>query len=325
MTASESVPAALVLQKVNVFTQLQDLGRFGAASFGLTQGGVVDATSARLANALVDNEPTVPLLEIGLGAVQFRAIGSVTVAVTGAAMPVFLNGKRCERYQSMQLQHGDKLELGYSKAGSRCYLAVGGGFLVTPVLGSCATVLREGVGGINGQPLQSGTALPVTARPAGLAIRPTSVRSVDYQFQLKAKAMQNIPFVAGAQQAELGAAILTRFQQNVYQVQPMSDRMGMRLRGAALPVASQALLSEGICLGAIQLPADGQPIVMLNDHQTIGGYPKIGAVTRLGINALGQCRPGNLLRFVEVSQQQAVDQARAHELWLSALELQIRG
>jgi len=325
VTASESVPAALVLQKVNVFTQLQDLGRFGAASFGLTQGGVVDATSARLANALVDNEPTVPLLEIGLGAVQFRAIGSVTVAVTGAAMPVFLNGKRCERYQSMQLQHGDKLELGYSKAGSRCYLAVGGGFLVTPVLGSCATVLREGVGGINGQPLQSGTALPVTARPAGLAIRPTSVRSVDYQFQLKAKAMQNIPFVAGAQQAELGAAILTRFQQNVYQVQPMSDRMGMRLRGAALPVASQALLSEGICLGAIQLPADGQPIVMLNDHQTIGGYPKIGAVTRLGINALGQCRPGNLLRFVEVSQQQAVDQARAHELWLSALELQIRG
>ncbi|WP_164852284.1 biotin-dependent carboxyltransferase family protein [Rheinheimera riviphila] len=327
-SGSVSESAALVLQKVNVFTQLQDLGRFGAASMGLTQGGVVDATSARLANALVDNEPTALLLEIGLGAVQFRAIGSVTVAVTGAAMPVFLNGQRYERYQSMQLQHGDQLEIGYSKAGVRCYLAVGGGFLVTPVLGSCATVLREGVGGINGQPLQSGTALTVAARPASTTstvIRLPSVRSVDYQFQLKAKAMQNIPFVAGAQQAELGAAILARFQQNVYQVQPMSDRMGMRLRGAALPVASQALLSEGICLGAIQLPADGQPIVMLNDHQTIGGYPKIGAVTRLGVNALGQCRPGNLLRFVEVSQQQAVEQARAHELWLSTLEQQIRG
>lgn len=323
MTAPVATAAALLLQKVNVFTQLQDLGRFGAASMGLTQGGVVDATSARIANALVDNDPTAPLLEIGLGAVQFRAIGSLTIAVTGAAMPVFLNGQRYERYQSMQLQHGDQLEIGYSKVGARCYLAVGGSFLVTPVLGSCATVLREGVGGINGQPLESGTALPVAA-PASSAIRRTSVRSVDYQFQLKAKAMQNIPFVAGAQQAELGADTLTRFQQNVYQVQPMSDRMGMRLQGAALPVASQALLSEGICLGAIQLPADGQPIVMLNDHQTIGGYPKIGAVTRLGVNALGQCRPGNLLRFVEVSQQQAVEQARAHELWLSALELQIR-
>jgi biotin-dependent carboxylase-like uncharacterized protein len=320
VTAPVATAAALLLQKVNVFTQLQDLGRFGAASMGLTQGGVVDATSARLANALVDNEPTAPLLEIGLGAVQFRAIGSVTLAVTGAAMPVFLNGQRYERYQSMQLQHGDQLEIGYSKAGARCYLAVGGGFLVTPVLGSCATVLREGVGGIDGQPLEAGTALPVA-----VTTRKFAVRSVDYQFQLKAKAMQNIPFVAGAQQAELGADTLTRFQQNVYQVQPMSDRMGMRLQGAALPVASQALLSEGICLGAIQLPADGQPIVMLNDHQTIGGYPKIGAVTRLGVNALGQCRPGNLLRFVEVSQQTAVDQARAHELWLSALELQIRG
>ena len=320
MTVATSGSAALVLQKVNVFTQLQDLGRFGVASLGLTQGGAVDATSARLANALVDNEPSAPLLEIGLGAVQFRAIGSVTVAVTGAAMPVFHNGRRSERYQSMQLEHGDQLDIGYSKAGSRCYLAVAGGFFVKPVLGSCATVLREGVGGIDGQPLQAGTALPVVATSSTFV-----ARSVDYRFQLNAKSMQNIPFVAGAQQVELGATILVRFQQNVYQVQPMSDRMGMRLKGAALPVASQTLLSEGICLGAIQLPADGQPIVMLNDHQTIGGYPKIGAVTRLGINALGQCRPGNLLRFVEVSQQQAVEQARAHELWLSALEVHIRG
>lgn len=319
MTAAMYTKPALVLQKVNVFTQLQDLGRFGSARLGLTQGGVVDLTSARLANALVDNEASAPLLEIGLGAVQFRAIGSVTVAVTGARMPLFVNGRRCNRYQSIQLQHDDQLDVGYSKAGARCYLAVAGGFLITPVLGSCATVLRERIGGIDGCPLQADTVLPV-ASPQHRFL----ARSLDYQFQLKAKTMQNIPFVAGAQQRELGAVVFRRFLQQVYQVQPMSDRMGMRLQGAALPVAPQPMLSEGICLGAIQLPADGQPIVMLNDHQTIGGYPKIGAVTRLGINALGQCRPGNLIRFVEVSQPQAVALAQAHERWLNALELKIR-
>lgn len=314
-----SSPPALLLLKVNVFTQIQDLGRFGGASLGLTQGGVVDFTSARLANALVGNEQSAPLLEIGLGAIQLRAIGSQTIAVTGAVMPIFVNGKPGARYQSLQLQDGDQLDIGYSKAGARCYLAIAGGFVVKPLLGSCATVLREGVGGINGQPLQNGMLLPVTQARAEFA-----VRSLDYQFQFKPKAMQNIPFVTGAQHVELGEQTLAQFQANIYQVQPMSDRMGMRLHGAALPVASQSLISEGICLGAIQLPADGQPIVMLNDHQTIGGYPKLGAVTRLGVNALGQSRPGNLLRFVQISLQQAIERARQHEQWLTALERQMR-
>lgn len=315
-----SSPSALLLQKVNVFTQIQDLGRFGSASLGLTQGGVVDVTSARLANSLVNNDATAPLLEIGLGAIQLRAVGALTVAMTGAAMPLFHNGKPCARYQSLQLLDGDLLDIGYSKAGARCYLAISGGLFVTPVLGSCATVLREGVGGIDGQPLQNGMFLPI-AKGEVCDVG----RSVPYQFHLKPKTMQNIPFVVGAQQAELGSNTLSQFQTSIYQMLPMSDRMGLRLQGAALPVASQALISEGICLGAIQLPADGQPIVMLNDHQTIGGYPKLGAVTRLGVNALGQCRPGNLLRFVQLSLPQAVESARRHEAWLTTLEQQIRG
>ncbi len=312
--------SALLLQKVNVFTQLQDLGRFGAASFGLTQGGVVDVTSARIANALVDNDANTALLEIGLGAIQIRAIGGQTIAVTGAAMPLLLNGKPVARYNSLQLGDGDQLDIGYSKNGARCYLAIAGGFEVKPVLGSVATVLREGIGGINGQALQNGMSLAVgSAELTNLAHR-----ALPYQFQLKPKTMQNVTFVIGAQQAELGAEVLAKFQSNIYQVLPMSDRMGMRLLGTTLPVPSQAMLSEGICLGAIQLPPDGQPIVMLNDHQTIGGYPKLGAVTRLGVSALGQCRPGNLVRFVAVSLVQAIETARQHERWLSTLEQQIR-
>jgi len=318
MTVSNQ--SALLLQQVNPWTQLQDLGRFGAANLGLTQGGVVDRTSARLANALVDNDATAPLLEIGLGAVQFSAIGAVTVAVTGALMPLLLNGRPVQRYQSIRLDHGDELRLGYSQAGARCYLAVSGGFAIEPVLGSVSTVLREGIGGVDGLPLLEGSQLPVGGHHG-----PEICRSVEYCYQFKARAMQNIPFVAGAQQAVLGAPNLIRFQQNLYQVQANSDRMGMRLKGTPLALEQQSMLSEGICLGAIQLPPDGQPIVMLNDHQTIGGYPKIGAVTRLGINALGQCRAGHLLRFTAVSQQQAVTFARLHERWLTALELQIRG
>jgi allophanate hydrolase subunit 2 len=132
--------------------------------------------------------------------------------------------------------------------------------------------------------------------------------------------MQQIPFVIGAQQPELGNDLLNRFVTGVYQILPMSDRMGVRFRGSPLTSTCQSLISEGVCLGAIQLPADGQPIVMLNDHQTIGGYPKIGAVTRLGVYALGQCRPGSLVRFHLISAEEATVRARKHEQWLTAVE-----
>lgn len=314
-----SIHSGFLLRKVNVFTQIQDLGRFGGASLGLTQGGVIDVTSARLANALVDNEPDTPLLEIGLGMIRLEAIGDLSVAMTGAKMPMFVNGHEVCRYQHIHLKHGDQLDIGYSKAGVRCYLAVAGGFVATPILGSCATVLREKVGGIDGLPLHNEQVIPVLTSQK--SFKP---RSVAYEFHFKAKAMQQIPFVIGAQQLELGETLLRRFESNIYQVTPMSDRMGMRLQGSVLPVTSQTLISEGISLGAIQIPADGQPIVMLNDHQTIGGYPKIGAVTRLGVEALGQCRPGHLLQFVQVSVVEAVEQARQHERWLRTLEQQIR-
>lgn len=310
----------LLLVKVNVFTQLQDLGRFGGAQLGLTQGGAVDMTSARLANALVGNAPSAPLLEIGLGSIQLRALGDLRIALTGARMPISVNHQPRSRYRQLRLADGDILDIGYSRGGSRGYLAVAGGFMLTPVFGSCAMVLREKIGGMDGLPLKNGQFLP-TGQAESVFIE----RSVAYQFQFKPKAMQHIPFVTGAQYAELGDEILRPFLANIYQVQPMSDRMGMRLQGVALPIGGQSMLSEGICLGAIQIPADGQPIVMLNDHQTVGGYPKIGAVTRLGVNALGQCRPGHLLRFERLSLDEAVTRARRHELWLNALEQQLSG
>jgi biotin-dependent carboxylase-like uncharacterized protein len=305
----------LLLKKVNIFTQIQDLGRFGGARLGLTQGGVVDMTSARIANALVGNHQDASLLELGLGSLQFQAMGNICIALTGAMMPLSINGKPCSRYQSLHMLDGDTLDVGYSSAGTRCYLAVTGGFAVEPVLGSCSTVLRERMGGVDGQPLREGQILAIPKE--GTDFRS---RSLPYHWQLKPKMMQQIPFVIGAQQPELGHNLLNRFVSGVYQILSMSDRMGVRFRGTPLSLSSQSLISEGVCLGAIQLPADGQPIVMLNDHQTIGGYPKIGAVTRLGVNALGQCRPGCLVRFHLITLEEATARARRHEQWLRTLE-----
>lgn len=310
-----AVETGLLLKKVNIFSQIQDLGRFGGARLGLTQGGVVDITSARIANALVGNHQDAPLLELGLGSLQFQAKGNIGIAVTGAMMPLSINGKPCSRYQSLNMLNGDTLDLGYSSAGTRCYLAVTGGFAVDPVLGSCSTVLRERIGGVDGRPLQDGQFLATTE-----CVSDFRERSLPYHWQLKPKTMQQIPFVLGAQQPELGHDLVQRFISGVYQILPMSDRMGVRFRGTPLSLSSQSLISEGVCLGAIQLPADGQPIVMLNDHQTIGGYPKIGAVTRLGLNALGQCRPGSLVRFHLITVEEATARAKRHEQWLAALE-----
>lgn len=283
--------------------QLQDAGRFGGAGVGLTQGGAVDLTSARLANAIVGNHnhvsgPCPAVLEITLGNAAFRAEQPVLLAVTGAAMPLLLNRQPVARYRSLLLQSGDLLEIGYSRSGARAYLAVAGGFAAPALLGSVSTVLREKVGGPDGQGL---------AVSAGSVLRCSPFQGADpalslpYPLHYVHRRMRCLQLVPGAQLSQLAAAtaedLPNLLQSRLFRVTARSDRMGVQLGGEPLPVSSQQLYSEGICTGAMQLPPNGLPIVMLNDHQTIGGYPKAGALTRHSCELLGQAMTGDLLRF----------------------------
>lgn len=299
MTLPNAASACLLVLQSHSGVQLQDAGRFGGAAAGLTQGGAVDLTAARLANALVGNHNSVggicpPVLEITLGGAAFRAEQPLLLALTGAAMPLLLNRQPVARYRTLLLQAGDLLEIGYSRAGARAYLAVAGGFMAPAVCGSVATVLREKVGGPDGQgsPVSVGTALHCMpwqqAEP---------LLSLPYHQHYRHQSIRALPLVGGAQLEQLDPQLIQLLPQRLFRVTARSDRMGMMLGGEPLPVQAQALYSEGICLGAMQLPPNGLPIVMLNDHQTIGGYPKTGALTRGACEQLGQLMNGDLVRF----------------------------
>lgn len=315
MTGREFAPqqqcGLLVLQS-HSGVQLQDAGRFGVAGAGLTQGGAVDLTAARHANALVGNHSQVngqcqPVLEITLGAVAFRAEQPLLIALTGAAMPMSVNSQPVARYRTVLLQPGDLLEIGYSRAGARAYLAVAGGFAAPAICGSVATVVREKVGGPdgNGQSVVIGSSL-------GCApwLQADPQISMPYHQHYRHQSIRALPVVAGAQLEDLDPAVALLLPQRLFRVTARSDRMGMQLGGEPLPMKAQQLYSEGICLGAMQLPPNGLPIVMLNDHQTIGGYAKTGALTRGACEVLGQLNTGNFVRFYWLSAAEAVRQER---------------
>lgn len=302
--------------------QLQDAGRFGGAAAGLTQGGAVDLTAARLANALVGNHNTVTgacpaVLEITLGAAAFRAEQPVLLALTGAAMPLLLNSQPVSRYRTLLLQPGDLLEIGYSRAGARAYLAVAGGFAAPAICGSVATVLREKVGGTDGQgqAISAGTLLSCATW-----LNADPQISLPYHQHYRHHSIRALPVIAGAQIETLELQVKQLLTQRLFRITARSDRMGMQLGGEPLPVKAQQLYSEGICLGAMQLPPNGLPIVMLNDHQTIGGYPKTGALTRGACELLGQMMTGNFVRFYWLDLHAAVQLERQR---LGALQQQL--
>ena len=305
------------LLKSHALCQLQDLGRFGVAGLGLTEGGAADQSSAMLANLLLSNVAGAPLLEIAVGGISLRAQADTYMALTGAQMPFLLNGKAVPRYCTVAVKSGDLIEIGYARAGLRCYLAVAGGFLVPTTLGSVSTVLREGVGGLDGGALNDGDWLP--ASPCEFL----PLRSIPYQQQPRFSAVTRLDWLPAAQFDWFSEEAISRLNQQLFRLSKQSDRMGCRLNGAKIKVkVPPELFSEGVCCGAIQISNDGQPMVMLSDHQTIGGYAKPGAVSRLSLNALAQCRPGSLIRFAQQDLQQIQAKAQQQQRWLQQLQAQ---
>jgi biotin-dependent carboxylase-like uncharacterized protein len=204
-----------------------------------------------------------------------------------------------EQWRSHAIKKNDLLEFGYATAGVRAYLAVSGGFQITPSFGSSSTVVREKVGGLNGDKLQAGDALPCASVLKNSYLSVAEVDRPQYSNQA------NLRVVLGYQQQAFESLEQLKFFSSDYQVTDRSDRMGFRLEGEAIHTDMVGMLSEGICHGAIQVPADGQPIVLMNDRQTIGGYPKIGSVIPIDTARLAQLQPGSSIRFEEISLEDA--------------------
>lgn len=271
---------------------LQDAGRFGVRRFGVTQGGPADIHAWASANQLLGNDWGAAALEVTIGGLSLVVTGETSLALAGADMEVTLDNIPLSSWSSFKVSPGQVLSFGAPVCGVRAYLAVPGGFLAKPVLGSVASVTREELGGHDGWggQLKVGDSLAFEGRLQERRSLPIEQRP-DYSTPTM------LGLVPGAQIAEFdGQSLFAAFNQ-AWRVDARADRMGVRLNGPPLHCRVGSMISEGIGLGAIQVPPDGQPIVLLNDRQTIGGYPRLGTLTPLACARLAQCQPGHVVYF----------------------------
>ena len=282
-----------------VLTLIQDAGRFGAFNIGLTNGGPIDSHAFQWANRLCGNKLEASAIEISVGGLSLIAQVDCTIAVTGANMPLTINHQAKQLWRSLTIKAGDIIELGYASQGVRSYLAVAGGLTIPETFGSTATVCREGIGGLTGNKLNVGDILPCSniIRKSNLVL--SESQRPEYTKEI---ILHTIP---SYQQKHFSSHQQRLFFSSEYLVSKSFDRMGYRLEGKKIQSDLNGILSEGICYGAVQIPADGQPIVLLNDRQTIGGYPKIGAVSSVDCAKLGQLNQGGKVHFEAISMEKA--------------------
>jgi biotin-dependent carboxylase-like uncharacterized protein len=278
-----------------MLTLIQDAGRFGQHGIGLTTGGPMDPLAYQLCNRLLQNPADSTVLEVSFGGLALEAQVDTFFCVTGASMPLRINDQEQDMWQVHRVSAGDRIALEFAQSGCRAYLGVAGGFTVAPTFGSSATVLREGLGGLRGDKLQPDDIIPCSAQQEGKLLQLAPEHRPDYTADL------TIRVLPGYQDQHFDRMQQRRFFSHEYTVSDRCDRMGYRLEGAVIGCAIEGILSEGICYGAIQIPADGQPIVLLNDRQTIGGYPKIGSALSLDAARLAQLTPGARVRFSPIS------------------------
>lgn len=283
------------VQVPGLLTTVQDFGRTGYQRFGVPVAGVFDRFAASVANWLVGNDANTAVLEASYLGPTLVSSCSLQAAIAGGRVAATLDGQPVESYQSFTWQAGQVLTIGGLMAGARAYLAVNGGWQVPLVMDSASTYVRASLGGFQGRKLQAGDELPV--QPAsGLPCRrlpraywpplPTEVR---------------LRYVPGPQEDHFQPDAVELFRQSSYRVAPASDRMGIRLQGPAVVPEQPDIVSDAIALGSIQVPKDGQPIIMGPDHQTTGGYPKIGTVLSCDMDRLAQLKPGDVIHWQPVS------------------------
>ncbi len=272
-------------------TTVQDLGRYGARAWGVPQAGALDACSFRAANALVGNAASAAGLEFTLRGPVLRFLHATSFAVTGADFDARMGAARCPLWTEQQARAGQQLDLGSCRRGVRGYLAVRGGVDVPEVLGSRSTCLRGGFGGLDGRPLQPGDWLAIGGQP------PAAREANAWRPRLAGPV--RLPLRRGPHAGLLRPEEWRRLTSAPLTLRHDSDRMGARLEGGDLKVAQPELLSIPTLPGSVQLTPGGQVIVLLNDAQTTGGYPLIGAVPTHRLTDLAQARPGATISFDE--------------------------
>lgn len=292
----------IIIDNPGLLTTIQDEGRLGYGQFGVTPSGPMDAESFQIANLLVGNAPGESALEATVLGPAFHVTEDTVIAITGADMSPAMNGKPIPMNRAISVPAGSEVKLQAAKNGSRTYIAFYGGFDVPLIMGSRATSLQCHIGGLNGRKLEKGDALPL--RPVSGVPENLSHRSVSHHIRRKRE--NTIRVLLGPQEDAFTAEGLSTFLGTPYTVSKEFDRMGCRLEGQPIRHKTDGnIISDGIVNGAIQVPTTGQPIIMLAERQSTGGYTKIATVISVDLPVIGQCCPGDIIRFQAVSIDEA--------------------
>lgn len=288
---------AIEILKPGLASTIQDAGRWGYQAFGVPVSGAVDDFSLQLANLLVGNSPEKAGIEFMLLGPAIKFHCPTFIAITGGSCQPALNQKQIELNRAYQVAAGDVLTFKPMKQGRFGYLAVAGGIKTPAILASRSTTSRLQLGGLKGKLLADGDFLPLqpTYQLASL-----QCRHCDLPVQTPTKELQ-LRFIKGPQWASFSTAAQEMFCQQQFQISTQADRMGYRLSGSKLPIPANSMLSEGTVTGNVQITRSGQPIVLLADRQTAGGYPVIGTICAVDLPLLVQAGMKQRLRFQEVS------------------------
>lgn len=299
--------SALRVLGAGALTTVQDLGRPGWAASGVSASGAADPVSLRIGNLVLGNAPDAAALEMTLVGASVEADGAAVVAATGSDFSPIVatrSGRthRAPTWQPIELRAGDTIRFGATRSGARCYLCVRGGIRVPSLLGSASTHLLTGMGGHHGRALRKDDLLEIgdaaLGPVRGLRLRPDLIDRIVFRRILRVVPGPQAEWFPPESLADLHAAL--------WEISEEADRVGLRLRGPVLRRTDGLQLpTEGVCLGAVQVPDGGQPIILFVEHQTTGGYPKIANVISADLPAVGQLRPRDLLRFELVTLEDA--------------------
>jgi KipI family sensor histidine kinase inhibitor len=317
---SEALPstplrADLVVDHGGLFTTVQDLGRIGFRRFGVPLGGAMDPLALQVANLLLGNPPGAAVIEFTAPGPRLVFTSPTAVAVTGADHSPEVSGRPIPVWTACSVREGDILAFGRPRAGRWGYIALPGGIDVPPVLGSRSTLVRARMGGVEGRLLAAGDRVAAVRRTAGamLSLPPASRPPIEGGCELR--------IVLGPQADYFTDEAISTLATGAYETSREIDRVGYRLDGPTLDHRIRTeLLSDGLLPGAVQVPAGGQPIVIMADGPTTGGYPKIGAVVRPDLRTLAQARRGQPVRFRIVGWDTAHQVARDEAAYLASLE-----
>ena len=309
------------VQAPGLFTTVQDLGRPGFGPMGVSPSGAADPIAMRLGNRLVGNPENTAALEMTLLGGTFSFTESTGVALTGSDFGATLDGIPVSPGRSFTAAAGQTLRLGPTRSGARCYLCVHGGITVDLFLGSASTHILSGLGGLNGRALKKGDVLKIGSAAADF--RPSSLSPHLWRDLIRRRVLR---VTAGPQSHWFPEEVHQAFTTGVYRMGEESNRMGLRLEGPSLALPShREMITEGVSLGAIQVPPGGQPIILFVEQQTTGGYPKIANVIAADMASVGQLRPRDEVRFELVSLKSARSLYIRQEELMASEELIVAG